>query len=109
VREENQEKKKEGMIKVKVSNGKGSYDDDEFLEHYHDSDNTSSPSTSEDEERNTTRSKTIAFPKFTLHVRAEYVDMVVEMKFIDKKQLREALDNYKILRGYDIKVLHSDK
>ena len=109
VRDENEEKKKEVMIKAKASNGKGSYDDDEFLEHYHDSENASSPSISEAEDEDAARSKTIGYPKSNRHLRAEDVDMVVEMKFIDKKQLREALDDYRILRGYDIKVLHSDK
>ena len=104
VREENEEKKKEVMIKAKLSRGKGSYDDDEFLEHYHDSDNASSPSASKDEEGNATRGKTIAFPKLNPYVRAEDVDVVVEINFIDKKQLREALEDYRILRGYDIKV-----
>ena len=60
-------------------------DDDEFLEYYHDSDSASSPNASEDEEGNTTRGKTIVFPKFNPYIRAEDVDMVVEMKFIDKK------------------------
>ena len=40
MREENDERTKEDTIKAKLSCGKGSYDDDdEFLEHYHDSDN----------------------------------------------------------------------
>jgi len=91
-------------MKAKVSNGKGSHDDDEF--HFK---NTSSPSIFEAEDEDVTRSKTIGYPEFNHHVRAKDVNMVIEMKFIDKKQLMEALDDYRILRGYDIEVLHSDK
>jgi len=35
--------------------------------------------------------------------------MIKGMKFIDKRQCREALDDYKILRGYDIRITRSTK
>ena len=56
-----------------------------------------------------TKNKAFAYRKFYHHIRAENVDMIIEMKFSNTNQLRGALDDYRILRGYDIKMLHSDK
>jgi len=36
------------------------------------------------------------------------VDLQVGMMFIDKKQLKDAFKDYRIIKGYDLKIRHSD-
>jgi len=48
-------------------------------------------------------------PKFYENVRLEYANLITRLLFIDKKQLKKALQIYKIQNGYSLKVTKIDK
>jgi len=48
------------------------------------------------------------YPQYNASSSKEEVKLEVGLKFISKEQLREAVDDYRIIKGYDIKIWHSD-
>ncbi|KAJ8444779.1 hypothetical protein Cgig2_011741 [Carnegiea gigantea] len=75
-----------------------------------DSDEIMSPNESEDDENE--GNKKIArrqFPKFNEKLRPEDVKLVTGLLFTDKKQLKKAVQTYKIQNGHSLKVTKSDK
>ena len=49
------------------------------------------------------------FPKFKENTRPEDVQLVTGLLFTDKRQLKKAVETYKIQNGYNLKVTKSDK
>ena len=47
------------------------------------------------------------YPKY-LSPAVDRVNLYVGMKFRDKTQLKEAINNYKIVKGYNLKITKSD-
>ena len=81
-------------------------------DHYQDSDNANKPTDDSGEDdvegdKKGKRKKTEKFPRY-LGPCLDKCDLYVGMKLKDKKQLRQAFDNYRILKGYDLKITKSD-
>ena len=90
--------------------GEGGVQGDDLGDDVEDSDDISSPPVSEDDEiegRDTDHKS--RFPKFKENTRAEDVQLVTGLMFTDKKQLKKAVETYKIQNGYYLKVTKSDK
>jgi len=85
--------------------------------YYQDFDNANSPVSSEDDgnvdgERGKfffLKKRRITFCRFNEIVSMEGFDLEVGMLFRDKKQLTNAIDNYRIYKGYALKATISDK
>ncbi|KAJ8443021.1 hypothetical protein Cgig2_028244 [Carnegiea gigantea] len=73
--------------------------------YYQDSDNTDSPVSSESDVHDDGGDKGRKQKK----KKNNGVELEVGLKFIDKEQLREAVEDYRIMKGYDIRITHSDK
>ncbi|KAJ8428414.1 hypothetical protein Cgig2_024560 [Carnegiea gigantea] len=67
---------------------------DDIYAYYQDSDDADSPISSESDNASLSN---------------KGVELEVGLKFIDKEQLREAVEDYRIMKGYDIRITHSDK
>ncbi|KAJ8452129.1 hypothetical protein Cgig2_016710 [Carnegiea gigantea] len=92
------------------SSGNGEAVLDELGDDDKDSDEIMSPNESKDDENK--GNKKIArreFPKFDENLRPEDVKLVTGLLFTDKKQLKKAVQTYKIQNGYSLKVTKSDK
>ena len=53
--------------------------------------------------------RTERYPRYNGSSSKEEVKLEVGLKFTSKEQLREAVDDYRIMKGYDIKIRHSDR
>ena len=96
-----------GSYEVDFMNGLEAY--------YQDSDNAASPISSEDDGNaagggtKKKKKRTIAYPRFNENISMEGFDLEVGMLFRNKKQLTDAIENYRIYKGYALKITVSDK
>ena len=49
------------------------------------------------------------YPRYNAISSTEGVELEVYLKFINKEQLREAVEDYTVLKGYDISIQPNDK
>ncbi|KAJ8439382.1 hypothetical protein Cgig2_021796 [Carnegiea gigantea] len=85
--------------------------------YYQDYDDTNSPVSSEtdvdnddgDKGRKQKKKKIITYPRYNAILSNKEVKLEVSLNFIDKEQLRQAVEDYRIMKGYDIRITHSDK
>ena len=82
---------------------------DELRDECQDSENATSPSESEEDERDGKKHSKISYPRFNSSVRPQNVDLEVGLQFADKKQFRSTFENYRIMNGFNIKIITSDK
>ncbi|KAJ8448943.1 LOW QUALITY PROTEIN: hypothetical protein Cgig2_030799 [Carnegiea gigantea] len=52
------------------------------------------------------KKKTITYPRYNAISSNEGVELEVGLKLIDKEQLREVSEDYRIIKGYDIRITH---
>ena len=78
---------------------------------YQDLDNIGSPKSNTEEENDgkkqrKKRKRKIKYPRY---YNTSFTDLIVGMTFRDKKQLKNAIENYRIMGGYHLKMKKSDK
>ncbi|KAJ8425856.1 hypothetical protein Cgig2_020324 [Carnegiea gigantea] len=80
------------------------------------SDDADSPITSDtddddgdDKQRKKKKKRTIRYPRYNASSLKEGIELQVGLMFINKEQLRDAVEDYRIMKGYDIRIQYSDK
>ncbi|KAJ8435130.1 hypothetical protein Cgig2_020773 [Carnegiea gigantea] len=85
---------------------------DDIYAYYQESNDADSPASSEsddddddgDKGRNQKKKKAITYPRYNVISSNKGVELEVGLKFIDKEQLREAVEDYCTLKGYNIRI-----
>ena len=90
------------------SNREGLVECDELGDVFEDFEGANSPSESGDDERDKTKGTKISCPRFNPSVIAQDVELKVGLQFADKRQFRTAFENYRIVKGLNIKIITSD-
>jgi len=63
----------------------------------------------EDNQRKKKKKRIIRCPRYNVSSSKEGVELEVGLMFIDKEQLRDVVEDYRIMKGYDIRIQPSDK
>jgi len=101
------------MLKANVVDTGGESKDEEEVEYDQDSNNADSPiddsgvgddDTASKKRKRKKRDKYPRYPGPSIVI----ADLHVDMKLRDKKQLKEAVDSYRIVKGYNLKITKSD-
>jgi len=102
----------EGLRAENGENWEGSNAFDDIYAHYQDSDDADSPLSSEtdgDGDDKGKKKRKMRYPRYNASPSKEGVELEIGLKFINKEQLREAVEDYRIIKGYDIRIQHSDR
>ena len=99
---------------VFIGGGNVFEDVDAFEENYPDSNEANSPHSSEIDEdgddrgRKEEKERTTTYPSYKERATKDGIHLEVGMLFIDKKQLKKAIEDYRIYNGYGLKTVKSD-
>ena len=102
----------EGLRAENGENWEGSNAFDDIYAHYQDSDDADSLLSSEtdgDGDDKGKKKRKMRYPRYNASPSKEGVELEIGLKFINKEQLREAVEDYRIIKGYDIRIQHSDR
>ncbi|KAJ8443225.1 hypothetical protein Cgig2_017218 [Carnegiea gigantea] len=82
---------------------------DDIYAHYQDSDDADSPITSDtddddgdDKQRKKKKKRTIRYPRYNASSSKEGIELQVGLMFINKEQLRDAVEDYRIMKGTEM-------
>ncbi|KAJ8436505.1 hypothetical protein Cgig2_003203 [Carnegiea gigantea] len=105
----------EGLGAENGENWKRSNAFDDIYTYYQDSNDADRPLSGEtdgdgdDKGRKKRKKRKMRYPRYNASPSKEGDELEIGLKFINKEQLREAIEDYRIIKGYDIRIQHSDR